>query len=763
MIPAAIKRVPWAYGRLVRVLAVVMAALLLPCRDLPAALAPTPPLLAGRVMTEGSGQPLPSAHLQVLGAASGLTVSDSYGHFRFADLPPGEVTLQVSHVGYETHTRMLTLREGMPQQITIILKPRSVETTEPVWITAQRERPHFHLDTRTLETSGWSNAGEAIRSLPGVQLFEQGGAGGRSVVSLRGSRPDHVQVRIDGIPLNGGNGEAVDLSGIPLQGVASIDISPGTRPGAPGGVIDIRTLTAAQKRSDYRVGLEGSYPDATHLHASAVSHSLDLHLDAIRTRGDFNFIDESGENRKRYNNQRERLAAQAGYHNPEQGVRLRLGGALLSQGSPAPLYQPPTPDAHLEEETFRGDLTIQKGAPWGNLHSTLHASSSHRRHFSPAVQWLPGSSQAVTHIPVDLEDKGWRAGVRLKATARPLPLDRSGYEWGVETGYSREAFLSVDNLSNGVARSRTEGEVLRNHGTSEGTVTVQRVAGDWRFRGEAIGRLDLIEDHLAQEEPSRGLEPHFTSGGRLQAAPRDGNWSIFAGAGTAIAPPGFTSRFLVETLFALGNPHLKPERVKELQGGMMFNSPSRTRSLSGSLDFFIRETEDLVIWRRNSRGQYFPDNVGSARAQGGTIALAGAAKKQLVEWQGSLTLQDVRNTTPASIFRGMRIPFQPTWFGNAHLGLGRLNRLRLTLDLRGAGRRYTTESNLDPLTTSGGGLAAYGALDFALVKTFDLTGSGLRVRAGIGIDNLSDARYELLDRMPMPGRVYRASLTLEKR
>ncbi len=73
-----------------------------------------------------------------------------------------------------------------------------------------------------------------------------GGFGHYSDVSIRGSSPSQVQVYLDGIPLNGATGNAVDISKIPFSSLQTISIYKSTPPieifgDNAGGVIDLTT------------------------------------------------------------------------------------------------------------------------------------------------------------------------------------------------------------------------------------------------------------------------------------------------------------------------------------------------------------------------------------------------------------------------------------------------------------------------------------------------------------------------------------------
>jgi len=88
----------------------------------------------------------------------------------------------------------------------------------------------------------------ALETVSGVYICNMGGFGHYSDVSIRGSSPSQVQVYLDGIPLNGATGNAVDISKIPFSSLQTISIYKTTPPieifgDDAGGVIDLTTDT----------------------------------------------------------------------------------------------------------------------------------------------------------------------------------------------------------------------------------------------------------------------------------------------------------------------------------------------------------------------------------------------------------------------------------------------------------------------------------------------------------------------------------------
>ena len=85
-----------------------------------------------------------------------------------------------------------------------------------------------------------------LETVSGVMICDRGGFGHYADVSIRGSSPSQVQVYLDGIPLNGATGSAVDVSKIPLSSLQGISIYKTAPPleifgDNAGGVINLTT------------------------------------------------------------------------------------------------------------------------------------------------------------------------------------------------------------------------------------------------------------------------------------------------------------------------------------------------------------------------------------------------------------------------------------------------------------------------------------------------------------------------------------------
>jgi len=97
-----------------------------------------------------------------------------------------------------------------------------------------------------LERQQVNNAHDALRSLPGVSVSQQGTPGSLTVVRIRGAESRHTLVVIDGVEVNSGTDGFFDFSNLSAADIERIEVLRGPQSGlygnsALGGVVSITT------------------------------------------------------------------------------------------------------------------------------------------------------------------------------------------------------------------------------------------------------------------------------------------------------------------------------------------------------------------------------------------------------------------------------------------------------------------------------------------------------------------------------------------
>src|SRR5690606_24702679 len=78
-------------------------------------------ILKGKVLDSNDAFSLPGATLR-LEPGNRYTVSNVTGDFEFLNVPPGNYTLSVHYMGYETYTQQISVN-GKQEQLEVLLSP----------------------------------------------------------------------------------------------------------------------------------------------------------------------------------------------------------------------------------------------------------------------------------------------------------------------------------------------------------------------------------------------------------------------------------------------------------------------------------------------------------------------------------------------------------------------------------------------------------------------------------------------------------------
>jgi iron complex outermembrane receptor protein len=213
--------------------------------------------------------------------------------------------------------------------------------------------------------------------------------------------------------------------------------------------------------------------------------------------------------------------------------------------------------------------------------------------------------------------------------------------------------------------------------------------------------------------------------------------------------PTLFNRFSTQFNGAVSNPRLKPETARTLElAGATTLGPAR---LEGAI--FWSDVRDLILpFPLIVSGQPATQsrNLGSADYCGAELGLSAGLTPRLdagLTW--TWVERDGRDpTNPA--FRPTGIPIHQ---GLVWLDWRPLDELRLTPSLDWAGRRWTVTTD---------GRRYYRSGDHVLVGARMAWAASPAIELAVAGRNLTDARYELVDGFPEPGRSVTFSATLRR-
>lgn len=161
--------------------------------------------VSGIVKDQSTQQPLPYASVQIVELQRG-TQTDASGSFSFANLPEGNYTLRISHIGYQTVTVAFSSEKGLENSI--FLEPKTTPTEEVI-IQGIRAGELMPVSQKTLSKTDIERnyAGQEMPVLltqtPGVNFYsDAGNAFGYSYMRLRGIDQSRINFTLNGLPLN---------------------------------------------------------------------------------------------------------------------------------------------------------------------------------------------------------------------------------------------------------------------------------------------------------------------------------------------------------------------------------------------------------------------------------------------------------------------------------------------------------------------------------------------------------------------------------
>lgn len=134
--------------------------------------------------------------------------------------------------------------------------------------------PASVLTDREIKNRNQATIGDLLRTIPGLSVSQNGGAGSLTQIRLRGAEANHIVVIIDGVEVANPADGAFDFGGLRNEDIAKIEVLRGEQSAlygsdAIGGVINIITHAGSTNES-WRASVEGGSRDTLEGQISAV-------------------------------------------------------------------------------------------------------------------------------------------------------------------------------------------------------------------------------------------------------------------------------------------------------------------------------------------------------------------------------------------------------------------------------------------------------------------------------------------------------------
>ena len=714
--------------------------------------------LQGRLLDPDAGRPVSGAVL-TLSAPSGAVHSvrsDTTGTFRLENLSTGTWDLRVERLGYRPLQGHVQIGAALTS-VELHLESLPMLMDELV-VRARRDPKGKHIasfvETITLgsQRAPGADLAQTLDRATGVNIRRYGGLGAFSTLSIRGSTAEQVQVFLDGVPLNSAVGGGVDLGGLPIGGVESVDVYRGAVPArfggnSLGGVVHIRTQplggkvrtrlhTASGSYGTRRLGASLSGPYKGWEYLGLVNYRA--------SRNDFRFWDDNG---TEYNAQDDGWARRL--NSDFRGVR---GLAKIGRSLGASRLQ--------IHNTF--DLSY-KGIPGIGNNQSLHTRYDTWRHIAEAALFGP-----LGH---------GRAGYRLKAhhsREKDEYQDRHG-EVGLGRQHDRNITQSLG--LRGEANALLPGQslltafVAARHETFAPDDLLRPESRLLRSRRRALAVGTEVEVPLGQRltlnagTQAEGLDDRFFD--RKYFAPsevlpsRDNGeilWGYRMGAaldlGAGLALKAHNGRYQRAPNFfelfgdrgaVIGNTNLVSEEGRNWDLGLVFRGPADGVGLGlAEVVYYHNRVEDLIRFMQNSQRVSRPYNLGRALLRGVETRIEARLLPRLA-LRGNYAYQRAENRTPFSFERGNYLPNAPCHRLNARASLD-LGRAEIYGEFSRESRHFLDRANLRTVP----------------VRALYNLGGTVPLIEGIALSwelrNLTDNQVADLWGYPLPGRSYGVSV-----
>ncbi|TFH64828.1 MAG: TonB-dependent receptor [Candidatus Zixiibacteriota bacterium] len=214
--------------------------------------------------------------------------------------------------------------------------------------------------------------------------------------------------------------------------------------------------------------------------------------------------------------------------------------------------------------------------------------------------------------------------------------------------------------------------------------------------------------------------------------------------------PSIDALFWSNDVFAIGNPDLQAERARARDIQLSVASKGRV-IITMQVRRFVNDVDGMIFWRQRFDGKYTPVNLARTRIDGTETCLMVSTSDQRFSAQYQRTKQKPVNLSRAENYYGQIIPFQPDHSERVSLTL-RLWRCKFEYTYGLTGARFIREANTKSLP-------AYHLHDLSL--EYQATLLGMREVFALAVYNAGNSLYEILERVPMPGRSVTTSLTIQ--
>jgi len=700
--------------------------------------------VAGTVRTP-EGSPVPQLVLVLTGPGGERSLATGpEGRFRAGRLAPGSYTIAVDAPGFalaagaraevadaEVHLDLVVAPAPVREHVVVsATRGDAAASTLGVGVTAVDGERIAEREAPTLL--------HVLEEVPGVSVARAGGQGLQASAFVRGGESRFARVLVDGVPVNEPGGYYNFGSALPLE-LERVEVVRGAASSLYGtdalaGVIHLVTRRAApgEAASLHGEAEAGGFARRRFQGGSSGRRGrLDWNVGALRLTTD----------NQEPNSRFEQTAAAASLGlalGARTDARLLARGGSSGHGTPGPTaFGRPDRDARYDRDDLVLGAHLRHGR--GPVSHELHAGFSQARQLSlnPAssgtftARWGDAVGDSYDDFP---DPEGFRNDTRRVA---------AGYEAEVQAGGRQLVTLGADveRESGEIGDGPTRIDAAR---TNVGAYLQDRVVAGARVFVTLGGRLERNDSFGTRLVPRAAVAWRVRPGADAT--------TLRASAGLGIKEPSFFESFGV-SIYARGNPDLKPERSRTLDAGV--EQRLLGGRLRGELTLFHHGYRDQIAYQSDPhtyQGTYV--NLGQTRARGLELALEAAPAPGL-RVAAQYTYLDGRIQVSGGVFDRIYAAGRPLLRRPKHAGT-----------LTAAVQRGRVGVGATVVYTGRRADSDFVGLGLLENEPYTRVDARARVRLGAGVEafavaeNLLDREYQEVLGFPALGRSVRGGLRL---
>jgi iron complex outermembrane receptor protein len=506
------------------------------------------------------------------------------------------------------------------------------------------------VESERLAQPGMS-AAEALRDAPGIQIVQLGGFGAPASLSLRGATAAQTPVYLGAVRINDDVGGTADLGEVPLAMVERIEVY---RSHAPlfadqlgiGGAVLFEPRRADRNENHWAAMVGSAGARSAAVYAARADEGGGVLAGVELSASDNGYAFRSGNGTQ--------------FVTGDDGV-LRLSNADVRNTNLWLSAQQAIGSAKLRLLYHHADREL--GAPKLALTASRLARVALRRDLFALSSTIPveaweGALELVTSgVASETEIVDPLSELSLTSKRSRTPAER--LEQSALARQSFGALRLVEQLS--VSEER-----LRRFETP-GVEPIARVNAQRLTARAAVGFVLTLfgplraEGTLAwscfgtgQNRPP-GCDEQAANG-RLGLAWQRAGYELYASVGRYQRPPTLAELYGA-SLVLRGNPELAPELGHTAEAGARYQVHGLQRRLAWvDAAGFVRLSEQLITYVRAAQGYLHPMNNRRSRTLGAELS-AGVAPFAFLDFEGSVSLLDPRDTSPNRQTRNDLLPY----------------------------------------------------------------------------------------------------------